>query len=102
MHEMLEQGIGSKMRVLPTQEDLESYDKAVSEMTESFFDIHILHGMMPKAQMKFPLSPPPAKARRIILATNVAESSLTVANVNVVIDTGLRSTSGILTGDSLV
>ena len=74
-------------------EDIEVHAKFASKTPRHFYEIHSLHGMMPQSQMKHPLSSPPAKARRIILATNVAESSLTVARVNVVIDTGLRKIS---------
>ena len=71
-------------------DDIEAYLSFSKTTTKRFYEIYPLHGMMPQSQMKQPLQKPPAKARRIILATNVAESSLTVANVNVVIDTGLR------------
>ena len=71
-------------------DDIDEYLAFTKSATKSFYEIYTLHGLMPQSQMKQPLQKPPAKARRIILATNVAESSLTVANVNVVIDSGLR------------
>ena len=71
-------------------DDIEAYLAFTKTATKTFYEIYPLHGMMPQSQMKQPLQKPPAMARRIILATNVAESSLTVANVNVVIDSGLR------------
>ena len=74
-------------------DDVEAYLAVSKAATSSFYEIYPLHGMMPQSQMKQPLQKPPPKARRIILATNVAESSLTVANVNVVIDSGLRKIS---------
>ena len=79
--------------VASVNDDLEEYTHFCKNATRHFYEIHSLHGLMPQSQMQHPLASPPKKARRIILATNVAESSLTVARVNVVIDTGLRKIS---------
>jgi len=96
MQEILEREL-FKLReiVAPMTDNFEAYTNFVKsvEKSSSYYEIHILHGLMPQSQMKAPLNAPPVGCRRIILATNVAESSLTVANVNVVIDTGLRKLS---------
>lgn len=52
------------------------------------FEIGILHGSVPLAEQKRILSP--SGRRRIILATNVAESSLTIPSVDCVVDSGLE------------
>ena len=57
---------------------------------ESYYHIFILHSTMPYEEQKLALKEPAHNARHIVLCTNVAESSLTVPNVDVVIDTGLR------------
>ena len=79
--------------VLSATDDLEAYNQMVATFPKYFYEINSLHGLMPQSQMNQPLNTPPAKCRRIILATNVAESSLTVKGVNVVIDSGLRKIS---------
>ena len=56
----------------------------------SYYHIFILHSSMPYEEQKLALREPAHNARHIVLCTNVAESSLTVPNVDVVIDTGLR------------
>lgn len=48
-----------------------------------------LHGDLPVEQQSAALSPDPQGRRRVILATNVAESSVTLPGVRVVIDLGL-------------
>ena len=48
-----------------------------------------LHGELPLEQQTLALSPDPQGRRRVVLATNVAESSVTLPGVRVVIDSGL-------------
>ncbi len=48
-----------------------------------------LHGDLPIERQSLALSPDPHGRRRIVLATNVAESSVTLPGVRVVIDAGL-------------
>ncbi len=57
--------------------------------------IHIcpLYGDLSKKQQDQAISPPPAGERKIVLATNIAESSLTIEGINVVIDSGLQKES---------
>ncbi|HEV2606513.1 MAG TPA: ATP-dependent helicase HrpB, partial [Xanthomonadaceae bacterium] len=51
--------------------------------------IHPLHGELPLEQQTAALNPDPLGRRRVVLATNVAESSVTLPGVRVVIDAGL-------------
>ena len=52
-------------------------------------DVLALHGELPVEQQSRVLQPAPDGVRRVVLATNVAESSVTLPGVRVVIDTGL-------------
>ena len=52
-----------------------------------------LHGELPVDQQSRVLQPAPDGRRRVVLATNVAESSVTLPGVRVVIDSGLALTS---------
>ena len=51
-------------------------------------DLLPLHGSLDAAEQDAALAP--ARRRRVILATNIAETSLTVPDVSIVIDTGLH------------
>ena len=52
-------------------------------------DVLPLHGDLPVEQQSRVLQPAPDGRRRVVLATNVAESSVTLPGVRVVIDSGL-------------
>jgi ATP-dependent helicase HrpB len=51
-------------------------------------DVHILHADLSKEEQEEAISP--GKSRKIILATNIAESSVTIPGVRVVIDSGIQ------------
>ncbi|GAA5067227.1 ATP-dependent helicase HrpB [Lysobacter panacisoli] len=52
-------------------------------------DVLALHGELPVEQQSRVLQPDPDGRRRVVLATNVAESSVTLPGVRVVVDSGL-------------
>ncbi len=52
-----------------------------------------LHGNLPLAAQGRAISPATSAAGKVVLATNLAESSLTIAGVNLVIDSGLTRRS---------
>jgi ATP-dependent helicase HrpB len=52
-----------------------------------------LHGNLPLAAQGRAISPATSPAGKVVLATNLAESSLTIAGVNLVIDSGLTRRS---------
>ena len=52
-------------------------------------DVLPLHGRLPASAQDAALAPSPAGRRRVVVATNVAESSLTVPGVRVVVDSTL-------------
>lgn len=49
-----------------------------------------LYGDLSKAQQDQAITPPPEGKRKIVLATNIAQTSLTIEGINVVIDSGLQ------------
>ncbi|HWL63060.1 MAG TPA: ATP-dependent helicase HrpB [Steroidobacteraceae bacterium] len=55
--------------------------------------VHALHGEMRIEAQQEVLEPAPRGQRKLILATNIAETSLTIEGVRVVIDTGLARRS---------
>ena len=54
----------------------------------SKFSVHYLHSAIPAAEQREVFSPPPKGVRRIILATNIAETSVTIPDVVYVVDSG--------------
>ena len=49
-----------------------------------------LHGRLPFAAQQQAIRPAPAGQRKVVLATNVAETSLTIEGISVVVDSGLE------------
>ena len=68
-------------------------DADILPENDHYYHIFILHSTMPYEEQKRALLTPLPNARHIVLSTNVAESSLTVPNVNLVIDSGLKRTN---------
>ncbi len=51
-------------------------------------DLHVLHGELPLDQQDAALRPAPVGRRKVVLATSIAETSLTIEGVRIVIDGG--------------
>lgn len=51
--------------------------------------LHRLLGSLTLAQQQAAIAPPPAGLRKVVLSTNLAETSLTIDGISVVIDSGL-------------
>src|SRR5690554_3908848 len=52
-------------------------------------DVRILHGSLPPAEQDRAIAPSEPPFRKVVLSTDIAESSLTVEGVTAVVDTGL-------------
>ena len=52
------------------------------------FEIEILHGSLPLERQRRIIAPPQGRGRRVVLATNVAETGLTIPGIGLVIDSG--------------
>jgi ATP-dependent RNA helicase HrpB len=86
----LTQHPGDVLMFLPGQREIARVDAALaaSDVARQV-DVLQLHGELPVEQQSRVLQPDPDGHRRIVLATNVAESSVTLPGVRVVIDSGL-------------
>ena len=71
---------------LPGWYDIEKCTQAIQQVYPALA-VYRLHSRVPSAEQKRALNP--AQGPRIILATNIAETSLTIADVTLVIDSGL-------------
>lgn len=81
---------GDVLVFLPGQREISRVHAALADSAAMRdVDILALHGELPVEQQARVLQPDPAGRRRVVLATNVAESSVTLPGVRVVIDSGL-------------
>ncbi|SFL09431.1 ATP-dependent helicase HrpB [Lysobacter sp. cf310] len=90
VEQALVQHPGDVLVFLPGQREIARVDAALqtSEAARGV-DVLALHGELPVEQQSRVLQPDPDGRRRVVLATNVAESSVTLPGVRVVIDAGL-------------
>lgn len=83
----LAQHPGDVLVFLPGQREIARVDSLLASSVDA--DVLTLHGELPVEAQTRVLQPDPEGRRRVVLATNVAESSVTLPGVRVVIDSGL-------------
>ncbi|HEY8571279.1 ATP-dependent helicase HrpB [Phenylobacterium sp.] len=81
---------GSILVFLPGQgEILRTAERLAERVRRPDVDIDPLYGALTPAEQDRAISPAPAGRRKVVLATSIAETSLTIEGVRVVIDCGL-------------
>ncbi len=80
---------GDLLCFLPGRGEIERLKQKLLAVVDQSFEIHTLHGQMNLQEQRSVLVPSVHKKRKIILATNIAESSLTIDGVRIVVDSGL-------------
>lgn len=89
-----EGGDGDILAFLPGAGEIARAERSLSSDLEGLSVVLPLHGELdPKAQDRAVAPRAPGGLRRVVLATNVAESSLTIPGVDTVVDGGLAKTS---------
>jgi ATP-dependent helicase HrpB len=84
---------GDVLVFLPGSPEIHRLRGQVEAMGYAGLQVHALYGEMPLDAQQQVLSPAPRGMRKLILATNIAETSLTIDGVRVVVDTGLARRS---------
>lgn len=79
---------GDVLVFLPGMGEQRRTAERLVEQVPANVDVHVLHGSMPLAEQDAALAPAPAGRRKVVLSTSVAETSLTVEGVRVVVDAG--------------
>jgi ATP-dependent helicase HrpB len=81
---------GSLLVFLPGAAEIRRAETFVRErIAESDVDVVALYGALDAEIQDRAIAPPPAGQRKVVLATSIAETSLTIEGVRVVIDSGL-------------
>ena len=97
---------GDVLVFLPGAREVDDVVARLRDAAREGVDVLPLHGRLPASAQDAALTPSPAGRRRVVVSTNVAESSLTVPGVRVVVDSTLareprldvaRSMSGLVT-----
>src|SRR5260370_42175499 len=81
---------GSQMVFLPGADEIRRTETLLRErMSDPSIDIVARHGALETESQDRAIAPAPAGRRKIVLATSIAETSLTIEGVRVVLDCGL-------------
>lgn len=83
---------GSMLVFLPGQAEIRRVGQLLADSLVSHDDILLcpLHGEQDLDIQRAAIAPAPAGKRKIVLATNIAETSLTIEGIRIVIDAGLE------------
>lgn len=87
----LDEEPGSVLVFLPGQAEIRRVNDALVEQLAERGEVMLcpLHGELELGAQRAAIEPAPAGMRKIVLATNIAETSLTIEGVRVVVDAGL-------------
>ena len=81
---------GSALVFLPGVREIErTADALRGSITDASVDVRPLYGAMSPADQDAAIAPAPAGRRKVVLATSIAETSLTIEGVRIVVDAGL-------------
>ncbi|WP_428032684.1 ATP-dependent helicase HrpB [Ancylobacter sp.] len=81
---------GSILAFLPGAAEIRRTERFLREaVRDPAIDIAPLYGALPPAEQDRAISPAPPGRRKVVLATSIAETSLTIEGVRLVVDSGL-------------
>ena len=101
-HERLDEGVarvvsrlmsenpGSMLLFLPGVSEITRVQNLLSGKVADDVDLCPLYGALSLEQQQKAIQPSPAGRRKIVLATNIAETSLTIEGIRLVVDSGLE------------
>ena len=91
---VLQKSDGHVLVFLPGWDEIQALNRQLLERKLSLplndptkYSIHLLHSSVPIAEQQIIFDPPPLGIRRIVLSTNIAETSVTIPDVVYVVDT---------------
>lgn len=85
----LEHESGGILVFLPGEGNIRTLESELKKCTADNIRIHPLFGRLSNEQQRAAIAPAPDGVRKIVLATSIAESSLTIDGVRIVVDVGL-------------
>jgi ATP-dependent helicase HrpB len=88
IHIALAEHEGSLLAFLPGVAEIERTAEALGNLPANM-ELHRLHGGIEPAMQRKALAPPSAGKRKLVLATSIAETSVTLEDVRIVVDCGL-------------
>ncbi|MBQ4106656.1 MAG: ATP-dependent helicase HrpB [Lentisphaeria bacterium] len=87
---LLARETGSILVFLPGVREIEQAAAALADLASPAVQIMPLYGQLDKRAQDAAIEPAPDGVRKVVLATNVAESSITIEGVRIVVDSGFE------------
>ncbi|MFU9137340.1 ATP-dependent helicase HrpB [Erwinia tasmaniensis] len=84
---------GSLLLFLPGVGEIQRVLTQLSARVATDVDLCPLYGALPLAEQRKAILPAPAGRRKVVLATNIAETSLTIEGIRLVVDSALERTA---------
>ncbi|MFA5968701.1 MAG: ATP-dependent helicase HrpB [Sphingomonas sp.] len=84
----LREGVGGILAFLPGAGEIERVAERLDNLPGGIV-LHRLHGNLDPAHQRAAIAPDPDGRRKIVLATSIAETSLTLDGIRIVVDSGL-------------
>ncbi len=81
---------GSVLAFLPGQAEIRRTAEKLAGRVPADVDIAPLHGLLSTEEQDRAIAAPPAGRRKVVLATAIAETSLTIEAIRIVVDSGFR------------
>lgn len=88
--QLLREESGSLLLFLPGVAEIERVKQALESRVAEDVDLAPLYGALPLAAQRRAILPAPAGRRKVVLATNIAETSLTIEGIRLVVDSALE------------
>ncbi len=99
--DVLQNGSGSILVFLPGVREIKAVEAKLRDSVGSDVLVAPLYGMMDKKAQDAAIAPCAEGRRKVVLATNIAETSLTIEGITVVIDSGLQRVSTFNSGSGM-
>ena len=89
---------GSVLAFLPGAAEIRRTEMLLKERVEANTDVVALYGALDADTQDRAISPAPPGRRKVVLATSIAETSLTIEGVRIVVDSRLRARAALRAG----
>ena len=86
----LDQYSGSVLAFLPGEREIKATLNWLANKTDAEVELRPLYGRLSLAEQQAAIAPAATGRRKVVLATNVAETSLTIDGISIVVDSGLE------------
>lgn len=90
---LLEEEEGNILVFLPGVREIKSVEKLLEEQNHKDVFISTLYGNLSKEAQDRAIKAPPKDKRKVVLSTNIAQTSLTIEGIKIVVDSGLQNVS---------